>query len=306
MTKPVVLIVLDGWGIAPAGPGNAISRSILPNYTRYLFSYPHTELEASGEAVGLPRGEDGNTETGHLNMGAGRIVYQDLPRINLAIADGSFYKNPAFLESILHAKKCNSNLHLLGLIGSGGVHSSKEHLFALLHFCREQQFSRVFLHLITDGRDSPPRSARIYIDQINQEVITLGIGTIASVMGRYYAMDRDRRWDRTEKAYKALTEGIGNKSMSPQNAIDSAYNQGQTDEFIEPTLITNAQNEPCALIKDKDAVLFYNFRIDRARQLTKAFVLPELTSMSVNTIGFDPYSVKYYKKHVVDEDIAIR
>jgi len=298
--KPVVLVVLDGWGIAPPGPGNAISRSKLPNYTHYWYSYPHTTLAASGESVGLPRGEDGNTETGHLNLGAGRIVYQDLPRINMAIADGSFYKNPAFLSALNHVKKTGGKLHLLGLVGSGGVHSNIEHVYALLNFCKEQQFMNVFLHLITDGRDSPPTLGHTYIEQVEKEVQMLSIGTIASVMGRYYAMDRDMRWDRTERAYRSLTLGEGKKSLTPQQAVDAAYKAGQTDEFIEPTLITNADSSPKALVSANDAVIFFNFRIDRTRQLTKAFVLPEFNKDTVRVAGFDPYTIKYYKKHIVE------
>lgn len=296
--KPVVLIVLDGWGIAPPGRANAISLAKLPNYSHLWYSYPHAVLAASGEAVGLPRGERGNTETGHLNLGAGRIVYQDLPRINLSIADGSFFKNPAFIKAIDFAKKNNGKLHLLGLVGSGGVHSNIEHLFALLHICKEQQFSSVFLHLITDGRDSPPTSARIYIDQIKRELETIGLGQIASIMGRYYGMDRDMRWERTEKAYRALTQGQGERSVSPEEAITTSYARSITDEFIEPTLIVNADNVPKTLIGSNDAVIFFNFRIDRTRQLTKAFVLADFTREAARSAGFDPYAIEYYKSHV--------
>ena len=295
--KPVVLIVLDGWGIAPPSRGNALSLARLPNYSHLWYSFPHTTLAASGEAVGLPRGERGNTETGHLNLGAGRIVYQDLPRINMAIADGSFFKNSAFLQAIDHAKKNKAKLHLLGLIGTGGVHSNIEHLYALLHCCKEQQFANVFLHLITDGRDSPPTSARIYIEQINQELKTIGLGKIASIMGRYYAMDRDLRWDRTEKAYRALIQGQGRIAASCEEAIESSYAQGQTDEFIEPTIIKDGES-PMALVQSQDSVIFFNFRIDRTRQLTKAFVLEDFSKEAARSAGFDPYAIDYYKKHV--------
>ena len=202
----VSLIVLDGWGIAPESPGNAITSSNTPFINSLYQTYPHGQLIASGESVGLPRGEDGNTETGHINLGAGYVVPQDLQRINYAIADGSFFKNQAFLGAIDHARKYESNLHLLGLIGSGRVHSHIEHLLALLQLIKEQDFTRVYLHLITDGRDSPPKSASLYLTQIQNYLQTLKIGQIASVMGRYYAMDRDRRWNRTEKAYLALTQ----------------------------------------------------------------------------------------------------
>lgn len=296
MKKPLVLIILDGWGIAPPGPGNAISLTKLTHIPKLWAGYPHGKLAASGEAVGLPKGEDGNTETGHLNLGAGRVVYQDLPRINMAIADGSFFQNEAFLSALSHCKKHTSNLHIVGLIGSGGVHSNMEHLFALLWFVKNSAFSRVYLHLITDGRDSPPKSAQTYIRQVEDEVNRVGIGTIASVSGRYYMMDRDQRWERTEKAYVALTEGRGVTANSPIEAITQAYAKGQTDEFIKPTLIVRGEG-PISLIKHNDAVVFFNYRIDRPRQLTKAFVLPDFSEQA-KISGYDPYAIKYFKKHV--------
>lgn len=303
MRKIVGLIILDGWGIAKAGPGNAISLTKTPNFNKFWSLYPHAQLAASGEAVGLPRGEDGNTETGHLNLGAGRIVYQDLPKINLSIADGSFFKNKTFLEAINHVKKNRSKLHLLGLIGSGGVHSNIEHLFALLHLCKEQNLnSNVFLHLITDGRDSPPTSALEYLTNVTTEIQRLKIGKIASIMGRYYAMDRDRRWDRTEKAYLALTQGVGNTANTPEEAIKNAYSQKQTDEFIFPTIIVE-NNKPVSLISPNDSVIFFNFRIDRPRQLTKAFVLDNFEKDAAK-VSFDPYTIKYYKRHFLENGIA--
>ena len=299
MVKTTGLIVLDGWGIAPSGSGNAVSLAKTPNFNRFWSLYPHTQLIASGEAVGLPRGEDGNTETGHLNMGAGRIVYQDLPKINLAIADGSFFKNQAFLNAVKHVKDNSSSMHLLGLIGSGGVHSNLEHLFALLHFCKEQGLSKVFIHMITDGRDSPPTSAIEYLSSVDKEINNIKLGQIATVMGRYYAMDRDRRWDRTEKAYVALTQGIGQKANSAKEAIENAYNNKETDEFISPTVIVDNQSS-VGLVKPNDAVIFFNFRIDRPRQLTKAFVLDDFQNKA-GTVGFHPYSVKYHKKHILEK-----
>lgn len=294
--RPVVLLILDGWGVAPAGPGNAISLAKLPFYNSLLGKFPHCLLQASGEAVGLPKGEDGNTETGHLNLGAGHIVYQDLPRINLSIADGSFFQNPAFLSAINHARKYESNIHLLGLIGSGGVHSNIEHLLALLQLLKEQSFTRVYLHLITDGRDSPPKSSCIYIQQISAFIESLGFGQIATIMGRYFALDRDNRWERTEKAYLCLTHGIGEKGKDPLEVINSSYIKGITDEFILPTNIINS-GKPVALIKENDSVIFYNFRIDRPRQLTKAFVLENFET-EAGISDFDPFAVKYFKKHI--------
>lgn len=293
----VILIVLDGWGIAPDGPGNAISNSRLPYIISLFNNFPNTTLEASGESVGLPRGEDGNTETGHINLGAGYIVPQDLQRINYSIADGTFFQNSAFISAIDHARKYQSNLHLLGLIGSGGVHSNIEHLLALLQLCKEKEFYRVFLHLITDGRDSPPKSAQLYLTQIQNHLNSIKVGQIATLIGRYFAMDRDRRWDRTHKAFKVLTQYPEKASASADEIISLCYKQGITDEFIEPAAVSE-KGKVLPRIQDKDSVIFFNYRIDRPRQLTKAFVLKDFES-SANQPDFDPYSVKYFKKHEV-------
>lgn len=296
--KPLVLLILDGWGIAPPGPGNAIDLAKTPNFDRYWNSYPHTKLEAAGEAVGLPHAEDGNTETGHVNIGAGQIVYQDLPRINMAIADGSFFENQAFISAAAHVRSYQSTLHLMGLIGAGGVHSNLEHLYALLHLCSIHKLEKIALHLFTDGRDSPPTSSLTYIAQIKEKIVSSGVGSIASVMGRFYAMDRDQRWERTQKAYLALTKGEGHKAQTPEKAINNAYAAGKTDEFIEPTLIVNETGNPKALIQENDALIFFNFRIDRPRQLTKAFVLPNFEEAAEKKPAFDPYAIKYHSRHV--------
>src|SRR3989304_10457994 len=246
--KPVLLCIIDGWGIAPKGPSNAITQAKIPNITNLWKSYPHTQLIAHGESVGLPKREPGNTETGHLNLGAGRIVYQDLPRINISIADGTFFQNPNLLAAANHAKKNKSSLHIMGLVGGGGVHSDLSHLFALLRLFHEQSVPGVFIHIFTDGRDSPPTASMTYIQQIQTVIAREGIGQIASVMGRYYAMDRDFRWDRTSKAYFCLTEGLGKTAPSLSTAIKTAYDSGETDEFISPTLIVDPQNRPIATI----------------------------------------------------------
>ena len=298
-TKFVCLVVLDGWGISAPGPGNAISLANTVNMNRFWASFPHTQLDASGEAVGLPRGEPGNTETGHLNLGAGRIVYQDLARINMSVADGTFLKNPELLAAIEHARKNNSNLHYLGLIGAAGVHSNLEHLYALIQLAARQSFKNVFLHLFSDGRDSPPTSAKTYINSVREVIAREGVGTIASIMGRYWAMDRDLRWDRTAKAYFALTKGQGQLVKTPEEAIDLSYSQGKTDEFIEPAIVTKADGIPVTLIKDNDAVVFFNFRIDRPRQLSRAFVFQDFTKANLD-FGYDPYLVKYAKKHEIE------
>lgn len=296
--KPVVLAILDGWGIAPPSRGNATTLAHTPTLNQLSATFPHTQLEAAGDAVGLPTGEDGNTETGHLNIGAGQIVYQDLPRINQAVADGSFNLNPQFLAAIKHVQQFNSRLHLIGLIGSGGVHSSVNHLYALLNLFRSHSLSQVVLHLITDGRDSPPTSAINYLSQIKAKLRESGVGTIGTIMGRYYAMDRDHRWERTEIAYNALTEGIGQKAVKGEDAVTESYSRKVTDEFIKPIILTDTAGTPLGLVNDNDAVIFFNFRIDRPRQLTKAFVLPNLEYATLQPEGFDPHAIKYFNTHL--------
>jgi len=271
----VILIVLDGFGIAPPGPGNAIYLSNSTFINGLFSTYPNTLLKASGEAVGLPQGEVGNTEVGHLNLGAGRIVYQDLPRINMSIADGSFYKNQSFLDCVNHVKKYDSKLHLMGLVSDGIVHSSIDHLWSLLYFAKENQIKNVFIHPFTDGRDSTPKSALGVIKTIEEKTTQLGVGKIASISGRYYAMDRDNRWERTGKAYACLTKGEGVKSDSPAHAIEASYKTEITDEFILPTNICE-NNQPVALVGPRDSIIFFNYRIDRAKQLTETFVLDNM------------------------------
>lgn len=301
MQKPVVLIVLDGWGLAPPGPGNAISQAKLHYIPQFWMRFPHTQLAASGVDVGLPPGEDGNTETGHINIGAGRVVYQDLPRINMSIQDGSFYTNTALISALSHARTHQSRIHLMGLLSDSGVHANREHLYALLEFFKRNQCEiPVYLHLFTDGRDSPPRSGLRFVREVEQKLQDIGIGKIATIMGRYYGMDRDHRWDRTEKAYRALTEEIDRRASSAILAVEQAYATKITDEFIEPTIITDASNIPYPRISNHDSVIFYNYRIDRPRQLTRAFVLTDFET-NVRQIGFDPYAVKYHHKHIVDE-----
>lgn len=288
--KPVILVVLDGFGIAPPSPGNAIFNAH-PNFINSLiYSYPNTQLKASGEAVGLPSGEVGNTEVGHINIGAGKIVYQSLPRINLSIADSSFDKNPVFTGAIEHLKNTNGKLHLMGLISSGAVHSSVEHLYALLHFCKKNDIKEVFIHAFTDGRDSPPKMAVNYLQSVQEKIDELQIGCIVSISGRYYAMDRDKRWERTEKAYVCLTEAIGRRANSWTDAINESYKEGKTDEFIEPTNIPH--NDKIITVSEGDAVIFFNYRIDRPRQLTKAFVLDDFAN-DANKSGYDPFAYKY-------------
>lgn len=295
----MVLLILDGWGVGPDYGGNAILKAQTPNIDKYINSYPSTELGASGESVGLPHAEDGNTDTGHINLGAGQIVYQDLPKINLSIADGSFFSNKEFSAAFENVKQQQSNLHIMGLVGSGGVHSNIEHLLALINTCRSVGLStQVYLHLFTDGRDSPPTSGASYVSQVQNKLEELRVGQIASVIGRFYAMDRDNRWERTEIAYRAITEGIGERTENIIQAIRNSYNNNVTDEFVKPIIVTK-NDSPIATVSDKDSVIFFNFRIDRPRQLTKAFVLDEFETKAEKLTSFDPYLIKYQKSHLM-------
>lgn len=285
--KPFVLVVLDGFGLAPASDGNAITKARTPNYNSFLADYPNTELVASGESVGLPANEVGNTEVGHLILGAGRIILQDLKKIDTAIKKGYFYDNRAFLGAAAHVKERNSSMHIMGLVGSGRVHSSLNHLYALLQFCKKEDIRKVFLHLFTDGRDSPPKEGIEIIRQIENRLSEMKVGKIASISGRYYAMDRDRRWERTEKVYKAIVQEHAIQVYSAEDAVNSAYARGQTDEFIEPTIIADDKG-PIAKVNDGDSVIFFNFRIDRPKQLAMAFVLPNFESIKFFDFGYDP------------------
>ena len=270
--KPVVLMVLDGWGITQPYAGNAISQANTPNLTSYLAQYPSLALVASGEGVGLPWGESGNSEVGHLNLGLGRIIYQDLPRINKAIADGSFYKNKVLLKAIKQVKESGGKLHLIGLVSSGCVHASLEHLQALISLTAENQVKKFYVHAILDGRDTPFNSGLNFIKETEKSLAGTG-GKIASLSGRFYALDRDNHWDRTAKAYDAMAQGQGEKGESAQAAVERSYGKKIYDEEFMPTVIT-ANGRPIAKIEDGDAVIFFNYRPDRARQLAKAFVLP--------------------------------
>lgn len=292
----VVLVILDGWGLGLDYPGNAIKLAKTPAMDTLSTTFPHTELSAAGEAVGLPKNEDGNTETGHLNLGAGRIVYQDLPRINMSIASGMFFQNKNFLSAIAHVQKHQSNLHLLGLIGQGGVHSVNDHLYALMRLAKEQKIPQVYLHLITDGRDSPPSSAQTYLEQVQREITEIGIGQISTVMGRYYAMDRDHRWERVQVAYEALVAGAGESSSDVPGLVAKRNTAGETDEFLKPIICSGTPR-----VNDHDAVIFFNYRIDRPRELTRALCIPD-ANFARQQESFDPYSIKYHASHLVATD----
>ena len=260
----LLLAILDGWGYREERYGNAIAYAHTPNMNSFIKKYPFTVLQAGGTAVGLPEGQMGNSEVGHINIGAGRIVYQDSLRILKAIEDGSFFENRVLKKAMEKAKK--TKLHLIGLIGPGGVHALPEHLFALLKMAKENGLKNVAIHCFTDGRDTPPKSALEYVRQIQRKIDEIGIGEIATIVGRYYAMDRDKRWERTKKAYEMLTQGKGRKAENAEEAVKEAYEKGETDEFIQPTVVKKTS------IKDGDVVIFFNFRPDRSRQLTQAFV----------------------------------
>lgn len=279
--RPIILIILDGWGINPRSDGNAIAQADPPFYRHLLERYPHTELLASGEAVGLPDDQMGNSEVGHLNIGAGRIVYQELTRINKALTDGSFYTNPALQSALSAAEREGSTLHLLGLLSDGGVHSHIEHLLALLEMARRKGIPRLRVHPFLDGRDTPPQSALGYLEAVERALVERmpagGDWKIATVIGRYYAMDRDQRWERTEQAYRAIVSGIGKAETSAVEAIEKAYAEQVTDEFIKPVVIVE-NGAPVGKIEDRDSVIFFNFRADRARQLTRALTEENFSS----------------------------
>ncbi|MDT8904086.1 2,3-bisphosphoglycerate-independent phosphoglycerate mutase [Anaeroselena agilis] len=269
LTVPIALIILDGWGVGDAcDASNAIARAKTPHMTLLSELYPNTVLACAGEAVGLPEGQMGNSEVGHLNIGAGRVVYQDLTRISKAIRDGDFFANPVLGGVLSAVKESGSALHIMGLVSDGGVHSHIEHIYGLLELAKRGGVQRVHIHTYLDGRDVPPSSALQYIDALEAKAAELGVGRIATVAGRYFAMDRDKRWDRIEKAYAALVRGEGERAPTARAAVEQAYARGETDEFVSPTVVESCGD--CA-IKAGDGVIFFNFRPDRARQLTRVF-----------------------------------
>lgn len=268
--QPVALIILDGFAFRDEVFGNAVAQSNKPNFDRYWNQFPHATLTASGEAVGLPDGQMGNSEVGHLNIGAGRIVYQNLTRIHKSIRDGEFYKNEKFLAAVQHAKENNSKLHLMGLLSDGGVHSHYEHLFALLKLAKANGLDEVYVHGFLDGRDVGPSTALGYIEETEKQMNEIGVGKFASIHGRYYAMDRDKRWERVELTYKALVDGIGHTAASAKIGVQSSYDREVYDEFVIPFVITE-EGKPVATIDTNDAVIFFNFRPDRAIQLSTVF-----------------------------------
>ena len=268
--KITVLMILDGYGINENAKGNAIAMAKKPNLDKIFATYPNTKGYASGMAVGLPDGQMGNSEVGHLNMGAGRIIYQDLTKITKSIEDGDFFENKELLKAVENCKKNNSSLHLYGLVSTGGVHSHLTHIYGLLELAKRNGLEKVYVHAFLDGRDTPPTSGKGFLTELEAKMKEIGVGEIAVISGRYYAMDRDNNYDRVEKAYKALTEGVGNTANSMAECMDKTYAEGVNDEFVVPTVILK-DGKPTATIKDNDSIIFFNFRPDRAREITRCF-----------------------------------
>ena len=277
--KPTVLMILDGYGLNQNCDHNAICEAKTPIMDQLMSQCPYVQGQASGLAVGLPEGQMGNSEVGHLNMGAGRTVYQELTRITKSIEDGDFFSNPELLAAVKNAKENNSSLHMMGLFSDGGVHSHINHVYGLLELAKREGLEKVYVHCFLDGRDTPPSSGKSYIEALQAKMKELNVGEVGVVSGRYYAMDRDNRWDRVEMAYQALTKGEGVKGTDAAEAVQSSYDDGKTDEFVLPTVIQK-DGKPVTTIQDKDSVIFFNFRPDRARELTRAFCDPEFS-------GFD-------------------
>ncbi len=309
MNAPVALVILDGWGIAPRGDANAVLLAETPNFDRLWQQYPHTMLSASGEDVGLPPGIMGNSEVGHLNLGAGRVVRQEVSRINEAVDDGRFFENAAFVEILERLRGTGGRLHLLGLTSDGLVHSAEKHYLALLELARRRGLAgdRVLVHAILDGRDTAPRSAPAYLETLQKATERLGVGRIATVTGRYYAMDRDSRWERVRRAYELFTEGKGYRAGTAAEAVQAAYDRGETDEFVSPTVIGAAAgvragptpDSPNGVISDGDAVIIFNFRADRGRQIVRAFIERDFdgfargASRDVRIATMTPYDARF-------------
>jgi len=267
--KPLILTILDGWGFSPAIEGNAIAAARKPTYDMLRRDFPNTLVHTSGPFVGLPEGQMGNSEVGHLNIGAGRVVHMDVTRIDRMVANGEFFSNPTLMSAMDHARN-GHRLHLMGLCSDGGVHSHLEHLYALLEMAKQQHVEHVFVHCFMDGRDTPPQSGIGYIRELQKKLSEIGVGRIASVEGRYYAMDRDKRWERIERAFNALVLGNGAKSKDPVEVMQRSYARDVTDEFIEPVTIVDQNERPIGLVRDDDACIFFNFRADRGREMTEA------------------------------------
>ncbi|MCR5273364.1 MAG: 2,3-bisphosphoglycerate-independent phosphoglycerate mutase [Lachnospiraceae bacterium] len=302
--KPVVLMILDGYGLNDNPNGNAIAMAKTPVMDKLMKEYPFTKGAASGLAVGLPDGQMGNSEVGHMNMGAGRIIYQDLTRITKAIDDGDFFENKALLAAMENCKKNNSDLHLWGLVSDGGVHSHITHIYGILEMAKKQGLDKVFVHAFLDGRDTPPASGKDYLIELQNKMNEIGVGKIASVSGRYYAMDRDNNWDRVEKAYNSLVKGEGVMATDVVKAMEESYAKDVTDEFVLPTVITDEAGKPLSLVKENDSVIFFNFRPDRAREITRAFCDDKFTGFERDYIKTCYVCFKDYDETIPNKSVA--
>lgn len=308
--KPTVLMILDGFGLNETSEGNAVAQANTPVLDKMMKEYPFVKGYASGLAVGLPDGQMGNSEVGHLNMGAGRIVYQELTRISKEIEDGDFFKNEALLSAVENCKKNNSDLHLFGLVSDGGVHSHNTHIYGLLELAKREGLENVYVHCFMDGRDTAPASGKGFIQELADKMQEIGVGRIATISGRYYAMDRDNRWDRVEKAYAALTKGEGVKASDPVAAMQASYDDEKTDEFVLPTVIEE-DGKPVATVKDNDSVIFFNFRPDRAREMTRVFCCDDFNGFDrgprkqVKYICFTEYDVTIPNKEIAFKKVEL-
>ncbi len=304
--KPYALIIMDGYGVNERHEGNAIFSAKTPNMDSYLKNYPNSIIHASGMDVGLPDGQMGNSEVGHTNIGAGRIVYQELTRITKSIADGDFFENAALKNAVENCKKNNTALHLMGLLSDGGVHSHINHLFGLLEMAKKNGLEKVFVHCFMDGRDVSPTSGADFAESLVSKIRELGTGAIATVMGRYYAMDRDNRWERVVEAYNAMVKGEGNKDTSAVNAIKKSYNDGVTDEFVVPTVITDENGNALGKISENDSVVFFNFRPDRAREITRTLVDPEFNGFDRAFFETNFVCMTQYDASMPNVDVAFK
>ena len=299
--KPLILTILDGWGYSPVVPGNAIAMARKPTYDMLLRDFTNTVVKTSGLAVGLPDGQMGNSEVGHLNIGAGRVVQMDVTRIDMMIANGEFYQNPLLLDLMHHARK-GHRLHIMGLVSDGGVHSLQEHLYAALEMAKREQVEEVFVHAFMDGRDTPPDSGIDRMRELLKRMRELGVGKVATVSGRYYAMDRDKRWERVEKAFDAMVLGTGEKSTDPVEVMKRSYENGVTDEFVLPVTIVDGRNEPIGLIREDDACFFFNYRADRGREMTEALTSATLEQPARGKL---PKNLKFLTMTQYDKSLGV-
>lgn len=305
MKKFTTLIILDGWGVGKDYYGNAVTRAKTCNYDLLLKRYPNTTIEASGLAVGLPEGQMGNSEVGHTNIGAGRVIYQELTRITKEIKDGEFFKNNVLVKMIEYVNKNNKTLHLFGLLSDGGVHSHIKHLYAMLDLCKEKKVKDVQIHCFMDGRDVSPTSGVDFIRNLQEKIDEVGVGNISTICGRYYAMDRDKRWERVEECYDALTKGVGVVRKNPIEAVKESYNKKITDEFIKPIIIEQ-EDSRLGIVKEDDAILFYNFRPDRARQITRAFVDEDFQGFKRNKLNVKYVCMTEYDSTIENVEIVYK